>query len=141
VRVQVDRRAWILAAILLLLIGALNFRALTSALPWMGDESSHIEAALRLARMVPLAWVAMGMAAFLFTLYIAWRRPRYTLASCAVLVVGCGAVYLLRQPPLVRGILRYPSYRDGFMHWLRPFSAAHRSITRSSSDSCPFFAA
>jgi len=119
VRVQLDRRSWISAAILLPLIGALNFRALTSALPWRGDESSHVAAALRLARMVPLCWTVIGLAVFLLILVISWRRPKYALASCALLVVGCVAVYLLRQPPLVRGILRYP-FVSRWFHALAP---------------------
>jgi hypothetical protein len=108
VQFQVDHRAWISAAILLLLVGALNFRALVSAIPWRGDESYHIAVALRLAQMVPPAWAAAAMVILALILYISWRKPKYALASCALLVAGCIGVYLLRQPPPLSGILRYP---------------------------------
>ncbi len=118
-RLQGDPKAWISAGILLLLLGALNFRALTAAIPWRGDESAHIAAALRLAQMVPLALVIAGIAVFALVLYISWRQPRLALPACALLVAGCVAVYLLRQPPLVKGILRYP-FVSRWFHALAP---------------------
>ncbi len=114
-----DPKAWISAAILLLLVGALNFRALTAAIPWRGDESAHIAAALRLAQMVPLALVIAGVAVFALVLYVSWRKPRLALPACALLVAGCIAVYLLRQPPLAKGILRYP-FVSRWFHALLP---------------------
>jgi hypothetical protein len=105
---QVDRKTWITPAILLLLLGMLNFRALTSAIPWRGDESSHIAFALTLAQMIPLAWAAIAVFAFLLVLYVGWKRPKYALLACAVLAAGCVGVYILRKPPPLSPILRYP---------------------------------
>ncbi len=118
-QLQGDPRAWISAAILLLLMGALNFRALTAAIPWRGDEKAHIEAALRLAQMVPPTLVITGFAVLALVLYVSWRQPRFALPACAMLVAGCVAIYLLRQPLLPKGILRYP-FVSRWFHALSP---------------------
>jgi len=132
VQMQVDRRAWISAAMLLLFLSVLNFRALTSAIPWRGDESSHIAFALTLAQMIPLAWSATAIVVLLLLLFIGWRKPKYALAACAILVAGCVAVYLLRKPPPLVAILRYP-FLSRWFHalaptLLRPITGLHHEI-------------
>ncbi len=112
--VCIQRQAWVSAAILLGLMSALNFRALTSAIPWMGDEGYHIKFALSLAKLFPTIWLLSAALASAGLLFIVWRKPRYAVAACAVLVVGCIGVYLLRQPAQLELILRYPFFSRWF---------------------------
>lgn len=110
---------WLQAAMLLVLVAALNFRAVTSAIPWRGDESYHISFAVNLARMMPPALAFAAIVAFLLLLYLAWRKPRLALASCAILVAGCVAVFLLREFPPLGPMARYP-FVSRWFHALVP---------------------
>ncbi len=127
-----DRRAWGPAAILLGLMSALNLRALTSGIPWRGDESYHIAFALSFAKLVPTSWLAIAILASAAVLYLIWRKRRYAAVAGAALVVCCIAVYLLRQPPPLGPILRYPFFSRWFHALipilLRPLAGLHHEI-------------
>ncbi len=108
VQLSFDVRAWGSAAILLGLMIALNFRALSAAIPWMGDEGYHIKFALSFAKLIPTPVLLFAILASFALLLTVWRKPRLAAAACVVLVTGCIAVFLLRRPPTLELILRYP---------------------------------
>ena len=132
IQIPFAARAWGSAAILLGLLAALNFRALTAAIPWRGDEGYHIAFALNFAKLMPTSWLVAAILGYCALLFVVWRKPRYAAAACAVLVAACVGVYLLRQPPPLEAILRYPFVSRWFQTLapilLRPLFGLHHEV-------------
>ena len=142
IKISFDRRGWRSAAILLGLLAALNFRALTAAIPWRGDEGYHLAFALNFAKLIPTSWLIMAILGYCALLFVVWRKPRYAPAACALLVAACVGVYLLRQPPPLEAILRY-RFVSRWFHaltplLLRPLAGLHHEVLYRI---VPFFSA
>ncbi len=131
-RLSLDRRAWIPAVILLPLMAGLNLRALTSAIPWRGDEGYHIAFVLSFAKLIPTSWLLLAILASGLLLFAVWRRPGLAAAACAVLVAGGIGIYLLRRPPPLEAILRYPFVSRWFQALtpilLRPLAGLNHEV-------------
>ena len=119
VQLQIDRRSRLPAALLLLVAGLLNIRALTAAIPYRGDESYHIALALNIARMIPPSLLAAGIVMLLLSFGLAWQKPKYAWVAWLLFVAGFTAFYLLRRPPELNAIIRYP-FVSRWFHALVP---------------------
>jgi hypothetical protein len=101
------RYGLLLACVLLLL----NVRALTSDIPWRGDEEHHITTTLRLAAVLSnngLIAFVLGVAVLL---WLAWRKSRWTIPVLLQLVISMIVAFLVTRPwpeLATPALLRYP---------------------------------
>jgi hypothetical protein len=93
------------------LVIVLNYRALTSVIPWRGDEDLHILKTLDVVALVPNAWYFGGLLLFGLILFFAWKKSHWTIPIAVLTVVS--ALVLFNQANPFNGLtpdflLRYP---------------------------------
>ena len=71
----------------------LNFKPLTSVIPWRGDEDYHIKNTFVLASAISTKWLLAFFVVFFLPIYLAWRKTKWTL-TVSVLAL-CGAIILI----------------------------------------------
>ncbi len=109
----IHRKTWIALAILLVIILVLNYRELSSGLPWRGDESFHVDRAIIFIKIIVTRWkwMVLGCAALVLFLFLAWVRPRWGVMAGIFLLLGTVYFVLIKQPfkDIAPNIfLRYP---------------------------------
>ena len=90
----------------LVVLGALNYKALFSVLPWRGDEGHHIFWTLGLWYMMNKKGIVMGLL-FLLFLFEGWRKSPQIIFSAVFLVAIIVFVISLDQIDY-HFVLRYP---------------------------------
>jgi hypothetical protein len=110
-QVRLERSQLVSGAVLLAALFIINLRSLTSAIPWRGDESSHIARTQLLASKVPVLWFLLALISVSFLIFLAWRNWKWALVVGGIEVAGA-ALLLARspafQPAELSWILRYP---------------------------------
>ena len=110
-RFRLDASSWFSFAFLLAGLAILNYRALTSVIPWRGDEGGHIARTLGIAAAIPARWVAGELAGFGFFLYAAWRNAKWAIPIW-ILQIGSIVLFYLSSGPFEgfrpTFLLRYP---------------------------------
>jgi len=111
-RIQFNARNCFLVSLLLIGIVALNFRALNSVIPYLGDEGLHIDRTLELATRTSLGWGFGVLGLFVLLFYSAIKKPKWAVFAGILIVSSVVILFLNRNPfadidqPLF--FLRYP---------------------------------
>ncbi len=99
--------------LLILLAGMiiLNFKPLTIDIPWRGDEGIHITRTIALASSISIIWVLAFILVFLFTVYLAWKKSKWSILLGILSVAGVITLHIVKNP--LSGIsssvlMRYP---------------------------------
>lgn len=99
-------------AVLLVAVFCLNYRPLTAAIPWRGDEAHHIRIALYLAAQIPILWILAFLGLLAAFLISAWRDAKWMMGICGALLAIGAAAFLWRDGPFQGErpdwIFRYP---------------------------------
>jgi len=104
---------WVIFAMLLAAMAALNFQQLTGVIPWRGDEDFHIAKTLFVAQKFVLIgkWILLGLIAYTVFLFLAWKKPRWAEIAGALITLGV-VVFFIEANPFARQfpvfLLRYP---------------------------------
>jgi hypothetical protein len=76
----------------------LNMRALTSDIPWRGDEEYHIATTLSLAAGLPTKWLIVFILGVVALLVMARRTSRWTIPVGLLLVASVIVAFLVTRP-------------------------------------------
>jgi hypothetical protein len=115
-QVQFDPKVWIAFTILLLGMVLLNYRAITSAIPWRGDEEYHIKITLELVNKMKFTgiswkWLAIPPVIFALFLFAAWQKSKWAIVTGGGLLVATIVFLIYKNPFPGEGsnlFLRYP---------------------------------
>ena len=97
VQARYTTRGLLYGAALWMLLFILNFRALTSAIPWRGDESAHIFRTQLLARWIPGVWFFGAVLLSGLVFLVAWRSWKWAL-TIGVVQFGAAICFLAISP-------------------------------------------
>ncbi len=118
--------AWL--AILLAALFLLNYKPLTAAIPWRGDEERHIRIAVYLAAQIPIEWILVAFALFALFWAAAWRGWKWTMAALGALTVAGAVAFLWKNGPFQGErpdwIFRYP-FLNYWFYMLIPKAAGY----------------
>ena len=76
-QIRINKNVWFTFVILFFIIGLLNYRALTSVIPWRGDEEYHILVTLQLVDLIPFGWIITFVLLFSFLGLSGWYRLKW----------------------------------------------------------------
>ena len=111
IRIDPTRSRWGFLVILLVISILLNFKPLTSVIPWRGDEDYHISNTLVLASTISTKWLLALCAVLFLLVYMAWRRTRWAILVGVFLLLGV-IVFIFLENPLAAikddVLFRYP---------------------------------
>ena len=110
-QIRVESIHWSHLFILLAGLVVLNFRPLTSNIPWRGDEDVQITRTITLALKISTKWVIVFFIAFISSAYLAWKKSKWAIFLGITCVAG--VIYLTIAKNPLAGIssatlLRYP---------------------------------
>ncbi len=110
-QLEFNIRNWISFGVLLGALIALNYKAITSVIPWRGDEGIHISKTLDIVNRISTGQILFALTLFAAFLYTGWKKPALVLpaglclASLGILFFasrnplgGLGADYFFRYP-------------------------------------------
>lgn len=111
IQVQISVRRLTGAILLVLFVILLNYKALTSVIPWRGDEDFHILKTLEVITLIPNSWFLEGVLLFGLILYLSWRKSYWAFIVGGLTIAGIILLFKLENP--LNGLkpdflLRYP---------------------------------
>lgn len=98
----------------------MNYKPITSGIPWRGDEDYHIRSVLDvlgLTSRISPKWALITLITFVLFLYLAWKRSKWSILIGALLVTSL-IIFFSKDPFLGRGptfYLRYPFVNYWFL--------------------------
>lgn len=99
-------------SVLLVGLFLLNYRPLTAAIPWRGDEEHHIRITLYFATQIPFEWIVAVFVLLALFWMAAWREAKWAMAITGSMLVVGTAVFLWKDGPFQGErpdwIFRYP---------------------------------
>lgn len=108
-QIQINTKNKLVFGFFLLVIIILNFRPLTSVIPWRGDEDFHISNVLFLLSQINILWIIVVFVLFFTVLHSAWYKPKLgpiTLGLTTIIII---LLYTYNNPfDGIWWILRYP---------------------------------
>ncbi len=118
-QLRIDARSWISFGVLLAALVWLNYKPLTSVIPWRGDEGSHIMKTLTIVSRISSAQILLTLTLFALFLFVAWKRPVLALPAALFLIFVVVIFFVLKNP--LKGLnseyyffLRYPFFNYWF---------------------------
>jgi len=122
-------RRGFLAGLLVISI-LLNFKPLTSVIPWRGDEDYLISNTLFLASTISTKWLLAFLVPFFLLIYTAWRKTRLAIPVGILFLAGVILFIWLKDP--FAGIkdtvlFRYPYLNYWFFAFLPKLALVLRS--------------
>lgn len=110
-QIQLKAKNKLVFGLFLLGMAIINYRALSSVIPWGGDENVHITRVLTLLSQIKTLWIVILFILFFAVLYSAWHRPNWapvTLGLSTIVII----VFFTNNNPIqgerLGWILRYP---------------------------------
>lgn len=87
-QVKLDTTHWRFLLTLLVISILLNFKPLTSVIPWRGDEDYFISNSLSLASITSTKWLLVLLTSFFLLIYSAWRKTGWTIPVGILILLG-----------------------------------------------------
>ena len=110
--IQFDFNDFLVGCLSVAGIVALNYRQLTSVIPFKGDDGFHIDRTLELVGIIPFKWIIGALVSFAVVMYLSIKKPRLAIFISIPVILSLILFFQIQNPfgemEQSKFFLRYP---------------------------------